>query len=129
MDGGKWGDAYPSRLDVSMKQRPSGSDEEMSMRSAGMNSSDSTRTVSPTQIFFHLRWSNVEDGVSTLAIRALSSKSDWCRFYRDVRGNSKIREEQLTRSSWISLKADARRTMASGTMVVYWFVGDTFGIC
>lgn len=37
--------------------------------------------------------------------------------------------KRLTRSSWSSLKAVARRTTMRGTMVVYWFVGETFGIC
>jgi hypothetical protein len=27
------------------------------------------------------------------------------------------------------LKADTRRTAARGAMVVYWFVGETLGIC
>lgn len=38
-------------------------------------------------------------------------------------------EEKLTRSSCISLKAETRRTTASGTIVVYCCVGDTPGIC
>lgn len=82
-------ETYPSRLEVSMKQRPSGSDEDMSMRSAGMKSSDSRRTTSPTRMSFHLRSSNVDEGASTLAKRAFSSESDWWRFYGEMRGMSK----------------------------------------
>ena len=89
----EWGKAYPSRLDVSMKQRPSGSDEEMRTRSAGMNSSDSTRTTSPTQMSFHLRPSKEEDEESTLAMRALSSESDWCRFWKRMRAGQGKRGE------------------------------------
>ena len=35
----------------------------------------------------------------------------------------------LTKSSWTSLKAEARNTAANGAIVVYLFVGDTSGIC
>ena len=38
------------------------------------------------------------------------------------------RDRRRTRSSWNSLKAEARRTMASGAIVVHLLVGETPGI-
>jgi len=39
------------------------------------------------------------------------------------------KDRRRTRSSWNSLKAEARRTMESGTIVVHLLVGETPGIC
>ena len=39
------------------------------------------------------------------------------------------RSTKLTTSSSSSFSADARMTMARGTMVVHRFVGETLGIC
>ena len=65
----------PSILDVSMKQRPSASDECRRRRSAGMTLLHSTRTMSPTCSSFHLTSWYFES-----ALR-VSIRARWCRMF------------------------------------------------
>lgn len=97
----------PSRLDVSVKQRPSSSDVASTTTSAGTSSRSRTSMMSPART---LRHRSVETAPSrtTVALRAFMRASAWWRF----------------RSSMPCLIMEMMNTTVSGMTVVYGLVGD-----